>query len=868
MSCCFAWLKDLGFRLSLGPGVEHELDADEESGGELAEAPAARPLLTRRGGVSAEPTGANNVRYADWHPPFHQKTPEQRQRLHAALERCPLFQGFAAHDLSRIVDAIEITRVETGDQIYVKGEIGRSGYVLISGSACAETDAQDDHALLRRSSKFKLLYEEGDFFGEHTMLWGFRRRMTVDAVTSCILGKLRRDVYFNIAARAAMAARSFRETCLRAACWAARSLCHDRGGWKLFFRGCDMFAQWKVNQAGAGVLLLRGARVIANCIHVFAFATEVPIFETFDDELIARIADIVERRLYREGEKIIQQGQPVVQKRRAPLPGEAKAELFIVASGECEATILVDKVGFGGGHELEEHAVRRYQKGERFGELGFIHRSRRAASVTATQESELFCLDRDTFERIVELELKQQENYASDPRKAIADFYSPGDHRGPGGVASGAGSSQWFAVYRPTSRDALAKMLNQTAVGKGLNVKGKSAKKNHLSGFVPFLQISDNNHKKDLEASPPDAWVTIYFQTRESQEAAHKELERVHMSVADSPAPIVRDDEFPAVYGLRMPETIMRKVYIDTADLQFQAGWETGRASEPAFMDMNLHALRKAKSDPKIVLYQYDATNELNPHGLLIAYAEEHEVAGKKIKSVKPVVSDFDTFTVGSRGVTYERLPEHQVDLMIWSLEQTRAILSQPGTKSWTSRWLEVLQKANQEGFHPTLPQYGFGDPTSYKLIEEVIKATHISGAVRHGAECFNFYFPQELDSEYLVVWDGFKDKPWAYHNQTELQDFLASRIQEGYSFPINPVWPLRDEGWYAIFDALVRAGACLNSWFPPERRIVELVEEIRSTFPDGFQVSCLKLLLHRRSRSPASLNSKAVTQIKCLSSD
>ena len=329
--------------------------------------------------------------------------------------------------------------------------------------------------------------------------------------------------------------------------------------------------------------------------------------------------------------------------------------------------------------------------------------------------------------------------------------------------------------------------------------KGKSAKKNHLSGFVPFLQISDNNHKKDLEASPPDswrigrgifgqanlevestvvirdlkltlmsapvcqdAWVTIYFQTRESQEAAHKELERVHMSVADSPAPIVRDDEFPAVYGLRMPETIMRKVYIDTADLQFQAGWETGRASEPAFMDMNLHALRKAKSDPKIVLYQYDATNELNPHGLLIAYAEEHEVAGKKIKSVKPVVSDFDTFTVGSRGVTYERLPEHQVDLMIWSLEQTRAILSQPGTKSWTSRWLEVLQKANQEGFHPTLPQYGFGDPISYKLIEEVIKATHISGAVRHGAECFNFYFPQELKMMrgMQVVWTSLQQSP------------------------------------------------------------------------------------------------------------
>lgn len=30
----------------------------------------------------------------------------------------------------------------------------------------------------------------GSFIGEHTMLWGFPRRMTVDAVTDCVLGKL------------------------------------------------------------------------------------------------------------------------------------------------------------------------------------------------------------------------------------------------------------------------------------------------------------------------------------------------------------------------------------------------------------------------------------------------------------------------------------------------------------------------------------------------------------------------------------------------------------------------------------------------------------------------------------------------------
>ena len=57
------------------------------------------------------------------------------------------------------------------------------------------------------------------------------------------------------------------------------------------------------------------------------------------------------------------------------------------------------------------------------------------------------------------LDIKQRENYASDPRKILADFYSPGGGLGPGGVAPARGNLQthWFAVYRPTSRDALAK---------------------------------------------------------------------------------------------------------------------------------------------------------------------------------------------------------------------------------------------------------------------------------------------------------------------------------------------------------------------------------------------------------------------------
>lgn len=518
-------------------------------------------------------------------------------------------------------------------------------------------------------------------------------------------------------------------------------------------------------------------------------------------------------------EKIVQQG-------------DEGSEFFIVLKGECVASIRVAKVGCDG---FDEHPVRYYSKGERFGELAFINRTPRAATVTATSNAQLLCLDRIVFERVVgSLDIKQRENYASDPRKILADFYSPGGGLGPGGVAPARGNLQthWFAVYRPTSRDALAKMLNQTAVGKGLNVKGKSAKRNHLSGFVPFLQISDNKHKRRLGRCPENSRVVVYFQSKEQQELARLELEPLMQELQRDHAldPIRIDSKYSHVCGLDMPELLLREAYIVRPDITFQVGWETGRVSEPAFMEMNLHAVR-SKNRPKVVLYQHDTGNPMNPHGLLIAYAEA---------MVKPVVSDFDTFTVGSRGMIYEPICEEQQALMRWSLERTEEILFSPSSSSWNSRWLEILNDADREGFHPEIPEFGFGDPTSYRLTKEVIDATKMCGAVRHGAECFNFYFPQELDSEYLIIWDGFEGKPWSYRNSAGLLEFLLARVQDGYSFPMNPVWPVRDEGWYEVFNALVKspdAQDCLAAGFPKESGVVEYVEKLHKLYRDGFHV-------------------------------
>jgi len=446
------------------------------------------------------------------------------------------------------------------------------------------------------------------------------------------------------------------------------------------------------------------------------------------------------------------------------------------------------------------------------------------------------------FERLLgPINQLRAAQYLTDPRKLIADFYGNADGRGPAGSLRFAnvepdikkyGESKWFAVYRPTSKDAISKMLSGNAVGKGLNVKGKSAKQGILSGFVPYCQISDNNHKSMIEQSPPDGRLSLYFKTKASREEARKAMTSV-MQEPDSKLEIanrvinILEEYEPNAWGLELPEALLRETYIMRSDLSPMLGWETGRKSEPAFMDMNMHATRDV-SEPKVVLYQNDESEPMNPRGLLIAYAEKY---------VKPVVSDFDTFTIGSMGMSYEPLPPDQCKLVTFALDQTEKILNSLDHNPWTSRWLNVMKAEN---FHPKLPKFGFGDPTSYRLIGDVVSETSPCGAVRHGAECCNFGFPQELDDQYLIVWQEFPELPWQYATEEQLRTFLLDRVRDGFSFPINPVWPIRDPGWHDVWaaqKASKSAKACFAAWYPAEAGIIDRIEKVRKRHGQGFRI-------------------------------
>mmetsp|Transcript_34646 Transcript_34646/g.84008 ORF Transcript_34646/g.84008 Transcript_34646/m.84008 type:complete len:920 (+) Transcript_34646:423-3182(+) len=476
----------------------------------------------------------------------------------------------------------------------------------------------------------------------------------------------------------------------------------------------------------------------------------------------------------------------------------------------------------------------------------------------------------------------------SDPRYQILNFFDDIAQEGADNMDKGFDpvmaspllrifdKASVFTVWRPTSLDAIRRMMLGEGVGKGLDIKGKSAKRGRLSGYVPYLQIYEQEHKRMVKTHPKDGKIKVFFKreiarnqvvaelntlAKEMVETFAKatevvaqgeadddvmewHLQRLIWEMTDTQIDLI-DDYAPSTYGMLVPERLFWEGMVVRQDISRAKDSEyyTGRPSEPNFQNMNSLSLRKEPKNggPKTVILQYEAPGDvdpdpMDPRNLVMAYEENGRIM--------PVVSDFDCFLVGSRGVRYEEpMDKDQLSILKWCVDQIETVLdSGAQSKSWTSRWLDILKVEASKGFHPTIPPLGFSDPKSNNIMKYAINRLKKEGSVRHGAECFNYYFPQELDDEFLVI---SHDLPgslrWCYVDEQGLLDVLSKQIDKGYTFPINPKWILCDEGWKAIYDKLMASQRAnvqdsLRMWYPPEMGIREKIEEIHSRHPNGFQ--------------------------------
>ena len=510
-----------------------------------------------------------------------------------------------------------------------------------------------------------------------------------------------------------------------------------------------------------------------------------------------------------------------------------------------------------------------------------------------------------------------------------------------------------LTVWRPCSNDAMRKMMEGTGVGKGLDIKGKSAKRGILSAFVPFMQIYNNEHKGEIQPIAEFAEMRVYYKDRELRDYVYKVLEEFRRSGPskknggefapstridevdeddwsvigdndvededrlpphkdpDSPSyipdnaklKIWKRNEKSGFYGIECSQRLFWYATIQDADISREGtGTETGRQSLPGFQDANHKTLKVAqaqlpKPKPMPVVLQHKTLADvkkdfamkeekklddsegghelescLDPRWLVMAYEEQ--------KTVKPVVSDFDGFLLGWRREALWfgcLLPRDQEALMMWCVDNIEKILddqkSNPtNSDTWTIRWLDVMKSAAADGYHVDVPEYGFGDPKSTSIMEHAAKKLISTGAVRHGSECFNYNFPQEIDDMFLLISDTLKPVPWKYVNVKDLQTILSQKIREGFVFPLNPKWILCDPGWKKIYDELMASEALYadlskDVWFPPHTGIRDRIEQIHARHPNGFQrctdASINRKLSHEKSsRTGVSGRRQSATNI------
>ena len=91
----------------------------------------------------------------------------------------PLFDGFSAEELVAVMRGLELASFESGDVIVAEGAPGDSMFILTSGRVKAYVKTPKG-----RSMKVQE-FEEGDFFGEISVLTGKPRTATLTAAVDC-----------------------------------------------------------------------------------------------------------------------------------------------------------------------------------------------------------------------------------------------------------------------------------------------------------------------------------------------------------------------------------------------------------------------------------------------------------------------------------------------------------------------------------------------------------------------------------------------------------------------------------------------------------------------------------------------------------
>ncbi len=107
----------------------------------------------------------------------------------------------------------------------------------------------------------------------------------------------------------------------------------------------------------------------------------IALFATLSEPELAKIGALLERKAYKQGDKIYAEGEP-------------GGQLCIIRQGQVAITRII--------HEGEKKNFNNFSRGMYFGIISLIDGRPHSATATATADTELWVLSKTDFDRLVE----------------------------------------------------------------------------------------------------------------------------------------------------------------------------------------------------------------------------------------------------------------------------------------------------------------------------------------------------------------------------------------------------------------------------------------------------------------------------------
>ncbi|CAF98611.1 unnamed protein product [Tetraodon nigroviridis] len=309
---------------------------------------------TKRQAISAEPTAFDIQDLSHVTLPFYPKSPQSKDLIKEAILDNDFMKNLELSQIQEIVDCMYPVEYGKDSCIIKEGDVGSLVYVM-----------EDGKVEVTKESLKLCTMGPGKVFGELAILYNCTRTATVKSIIwVLIIQNIIKLTDYTLNTQSEVGYQS------------TPSICSWSGP---FVKSLTNVKLWAIDRQCFQTIMMRTGLI--KHTEYMEFLKSVPTFQGLQEDILSKLADVLEETHYEDGEYIIRQG--------------ARGDtFFIISKGKVNVTREDSPNG-------EPVYLRSLGKGDWFGEKALQGEDIRTANVIAAEAVTCLVIDRDSFKHLI-----------------------------------------------------------------------------------------------------------------------------------------------------------------------------------------------------------------------------------------------------------------------------------------------------------------------------------------------------------------------------------------------------------------------------------------------------------------------------------